>query len=218
MAQRSDGSIKVLVIFLLGFFVVWTLWAALLVQFPGRLDADWLRAGVRLLVWVVSTFAFVRWVEGPPVLARLGFLPQARRGIVLGLTISVVLAPSLNMVTHALVMPRFVFPTSTATWLNPLLTAPLAEEILFRGLVFRFLSERKGVCPGLVISSGLFALCHLPYWWLSGAKSGAALWFSLLEMAGIGALLCGLFQWKRSLWIPLIYHCANNFVSISFVR
>ena len=104
-----------------------------------------------------------------------------------------------------------------AAWLNPILTAPLAEEILFRGLVFRFLSERKGVWIGLVVSSVLFALCHLPYWWISGAKSGADLGFSLLEMAGIGALLCALFQWKRSLWTPLIYHCANNFISIAFV-
>ena len=115
-------------------------------------------------------------------------------------------------------MPRFACPTTAAAWLNPLLTAPLAEDVLFRGLVFRVLSERQGVWTGLVSSSGLFALSHLPYWWLSGAKSGTDLWLSLLEIAGIGALLGALYRWKRSLWIPLIYHCAINFVSVSFPR
>ena len=169
------------------------------------------------MVWVGATFVFVRMVEGPPSLARLGFLHQASKGIVCGVLVSIFLAPLLNLVRHGFGIPHFVWPSTAAVWLNPILTAPLAEEILFRGLVFRFLSERTGVWIGLAASSVLFALCHLPYWWLSGAKSGADLWLSLLEIATIGALLCGLFQWKRSLWTPLTYHGANNFISIAFV-
>ena len=217
MEQRSNRQVSPLPIFLFAFFAVWTIWAAFLVRFPEALGGDGLRAGVRLLVWVGSAWVFVRIVEGPPVLAHLGFLHQARKGLICGLLVSVVLAPLLNIAKHGFAIPHFVCPTTMAAWLNPILTAPLAEEILFRGVVFRFLSKRKSVWTGLVISSVLFALCHLPYWWLSGAKSGANLWISLLEIAGVGALLCALFQWKRSLWTPLIYHGANNFISIAFI-
>ncbi len=107
-------------------------------------------------------------------------------------------------------------PTNIATWIGPIITAPIAEEIVFRGLVFRRLREQWGTMSALLISSALFALIHLPYWWLSGAKSGGDLCFSLLEIAGIGALLCGLFRWTNSLWTPLVYHVFNNFITVSF--
>ncbi len=205
-------------LFLLAFFTVWTTWAALLVQFPQLSDGPYLRNGVRLLVWVLPTLAFIRWVEGPPVWDRLGFRSKAGPGIAYGLVISLVLVPILYFIRHGFDLSRFSFPTTAGPWIGPIITAPVAEEILFRGLVFRTLRERWGTMAGVLISSVLFALIHLPYWWLSGAKSGADLWLSLLEIAGIGALLCGLFRWRGSLWTPLIYHIFNNFVTMSFNR
>ena len=217
MADRTNHPIRALSLFMLGFFVVWTFWAVLLVHFPQKLDIDWLRAGVRMLVWVVPTLLFVAAIEGPPILRHLGFLP-AYWEMVRGLLVSIPLALILNFATRGFSAPRLIFPTSVDTWLNPILTAPLAEEVPFRGLVFRFLSERKGFWIGLVASSSLFAFAHLPYWWFSGAKSGLDLWVSLLQIAGIGAVACCLFHWRRSLWMPLFYHWANNFISIALVR
>jgi membrane protease YdiL (CAAX protease family) len=42
----------------------------------------------------------------------------------------------------------------------PCLLAPLAEEILYRGVLFRAVRNRLGVLPGAVISSLIFALLH----------------------------------------------------------
>jgi membrane protease YdiL (CAAX protease family) len=218
MKQQRDRSLRLLAVFLTGFFAVWTLWVLLLVQFPETLANDWLRAAVRLLVWVVPAWLFVRRTEGQGVLGHLGLRPQGRCEIALGLLVAAILAPALNLAHHGFSPPQFVFPTGVNVWLNVLLTAPLAEEIVFRGLVFRIVSERRGFGVGLVASSVLFALIHLPYWWLSGEKSGGEIALSLLEVAGMGVLLGGLFHWKRSLWPPLIYHCVNNFVSLAFVR
>jgi len=215
MNKSVDQQVRLLGLFLFSFYAAWFCWAALLVQCPGRFDADWLRALVRMMVWVVPVFFFVRFVEGPPVLERLELRGGATEGIVAGLLVSILLAPALSIVRHRFVLPHFVFPTGTWTWLSTILLAPFAEELMFRGLVYRFLRDRTGVMHALWMSSVLFALIHLPYWWLSGAKAGIGLGLALLEICGIGVLLCGLYQWKRSLWTPVIYHAANNFLSIA---
>ncbi len=212
---QKKRTLEPLWFFLLAFYAVWTTWAALLVYFPAVFNGVYLRNAVRLVVWVLPTLAFVKYVEGPSVLTRLGFRPKAGRGIVSGIIVSLLLAPIFYFARHGFDLSKFVFPTA-AVWIGPIITAPLAEEILFRGLVFRTLRERWRTTAGLLVSSVLFALIHLPYWWLSGAKSGADLWLALLEIAGIGALLCGLFRWTGSLWTPLIYHIVNNFVNSAF--
>ena len=40
------------------------------------------------------------------------------------------------------------------------LLAPLAEEILYRGVLFRSLRNRLGVVPGAVVSAAVFAVLH----------------------------------------------------------
>ena len=40
------------------------------------------------------------------------------------------------------------------------LLAPLAEEVLYRGVLFRSLWNRIGVIPGALISSAVFAILH----------------------------------------------------------
>jgi membrane protease YdiL (CAAX protease family) len=109
-------------------------------------------------------------------------------------------------------------PTAAAVWLNPILTAPFAEELLFRGMVFRWLRDRLGLWSGLALSSILFAVIHGPYWWLSGEKLGMELVCSLTFLVGLGLLMAGLFQATRSLWTPLVFHGINNLLSMSVVR
>ncbi len=216
MEKRSDQQIRLLGLFLFAFYAAWSCWAALLVQCPGQFDAEWIRALTRIVLWIIPACLFVQLVEGPPVLERLGFRARAGEAIWLGLAVSIVLTPTLGLVRHGFATGTFVFPTGPWTWLSTILLAPLAEEMVFRGLVYRLLAERRGVMQAVFVSSVLFALIHLPYWWLSGSKPGFALWLSLLEIFGIGILLAGLFQWKHSIWMPFIYHAANNFMSVAF--
>ena len=125
--------------------------------------------------------------------ARIASLTAAQRGFVLHLRL----------------------PRDTATWLNPVITAPLAEELLFRGLVFRILRERFGLVTGLVASALLFSLAHLPYWWMSGDKVGIALLVDLASIFAYGLFFAGLFRWSGSLWSPLVCHWLNNLLMVS---
>src|SRR5262249_33967200 len=197
---------------LVGFFALWTLWAWLLARYPGMDPSGVIRAAVRLLIWVVPALLFVRLVEGGCVLLRLGLCDKSCRGLVIGLGGFAVLLLATVLRQRS---GRFSFavPTELAIWLNPILTAPLAEELVFRGLAFRVLRDRFNVAAALVASSLLFALIHLPYWWMSGSKTPGAIGLSLVTMTAYGLLFAFLYQWSGSLWSPLICHWLNNLMT-----
>jgi membrane protease YdiL (CAAX protease family) len=198
-----------LCLFFAGFYATWTLWAFLLVQFPELDRAGALRAAVRVFIWIVPVLLFVRIVEGPPVLDRLCLRSGVRRGVAIGLAGFVVLLV-LAAARRGFVIHGLRLPSDVATWLNPVLTAPLAEELLFRGLIFRVLRDHVRVPVALLTSALLFAAIHLPYWWMAGQKTGGALTLELASIFGYGVLFAGLFQWSESLWSPLVCHWLNN--------
>ncbi len=212
--KSSQHEFALLCLFLAGFYAAWTLWAFLLVRYPVLSGGGLLRAAVRVCIWIVPVLLFVRIVEGPPVLERLGLRGGVRRGIAIGLAGFGVLL-LLAAARRGFAAPHVRLPTDMATWLNPVLTAPLAEELVFRGLGFRGLRERFGVPIALLASALLFAAIHLPYWWLAGQGTGVALALELGSMFGYGVLFAGLFQWSGSLWSPLVCHWLNNLLMAS---
>jgi hypothetical protein len=110
---------------------------------------------------------------------------------------------------------RFAIPVDVATWLSPIVSAPIAEEVLFRGLVFRLLLERVTLWPAVALSALLFALIHLPYWWASGAMPPATLVLRLGSIFTYGVFFALLYRWSGSLYAPLISHILNNLVTSS---
>lgn len=79
--------------------------------------------------------------------------------------------------------------------------APFAEEIFFRGFIFRAMAERKGLTRGLVYSSALFALVH----------GNVAAFLPLLAGA---AVLATAFRRSGTLWVPMVAHAFNNTVAL----
>jgi membrane protease YdiL (CAAX protease family) len=216
LAQPEPASCKLrpLGFFLAGFFAVWTLWALLLVRYPALNQGGVLRAVIRVAVWIGPTCLFVRFVEGPPVLGRLGLTMHWGKGVLFGLLGFLALAAVVGAQHHSR-LSRFAIPTDPATWLNAIISAPVAEEVLFRGLVFRLLLERLTVWSALAVSALLFALVHLPYWWLSGAASPAGLALRLGSIFAYGVFFALLYHWSGSLYAPLICHTLNNLVTSS---
>ncbi|MEO6034852.1 MAG: CPBP family intramembrane glutamic endopeptidase [Verrucomicrobiota bacterium] len=198
---------------LAGFYIVWSAWAFLLVQHPELNQGGVLRAAVRLLVWTAPVFLYTRMFESS-VLENLGLRCGVIKGVAIGLVGFVVVL--LLTVAQRRFVIQLTLPRDAATWLNPIFTAPLAEELLFRGLVFRILRGHFGVLAGFLASALLFSLAHLPYWWISGDKTGVALLVGLTSMFAYGLFFAGLYQWSGSLWSPLICHWLNNFLMVSF--
>ncbi len=78
------------------------------------------------------------------------------------------------------------------------LVAPFAEEILYRGVLYRSLSNRMGVLPGAVISSVIFASLH--FYDIYG----------LVSVAIFGFICALLYQSTRSLGNVVALHMLYN--------
>ncbi|HKQ62662.1 MAG TPA: CPBP family intramembrane glutamic endopeptidase, partial [Candidatus Polarisedimenticolaceae bacterium] len=84
-------------------------------------------------------------------------------------------------------------------WL--VLVGPFAEEVFFRGYVFRFAAQRGGVGAGYAISSILFGLVHLN---LSG----------FFVYVAIGCVLAAVYRRSESLIAPITAHTLYNSIVV----
>lgn len=90
------------------------------------------------------------------------------------------------------------------TWLILLtigIIAPIAEELLFRGLVFHMFNRHMNVKIALIVQGLLFGAFHMNL--VQGVYASV-----LGIVLGIAYLLTG------SLWIPIIIHIVNNSVAL----
>ncbi len=200
--------------FLAGFYVGWVAWCVLLIRYPDPLERGDVRALARLLLWIVPTLLYVRLVERRPLLESLGLKRHIGRGLCWG-AVAILHPAAVAWYRISAGEARFQFPDDAATWLNPVLGAPVAEELLFRGVIFQRLKRAVGTAWGVVGSAALFALVHFPYWYLSGMKAGWGLAAAEGEMFAYGMAFAVLFRLTGSLWAPLVYHLGNNLLAVS---
>jgi membrane protease YdiL (CAAX protease family) len=80
----------------------------------------------------------------------------------------------------------------------------ISEEMLFRGILFRWIEEFGGSWAALIVSSILFGAAHA----LNPGSSIVATSFIAVEA---GLLLGGAYMLTRSLWFPMGIHAAWNF-------
>ena len=82
--------------------------------------------------------------------------------------------------------------------------APVAEEILFRGILVPLLMKRLGAGPAVILSSVLFALVHLH----------APSFFPLFVLATGLALA---YIYTGSLWVPIMMHALFNGMNLAIL-
>ena len=80
--------------------------------------------------------------------------------------------------------------------------APLFEEIIFRGFLFKVLYEMRGPKVAVPVTAVLFALLHVPQLW--GSWAGVALIFV------VGYILSLVRERSNSLIPSLIMHTSYN--------
>ena len=78
------------------------------------------------------------------------------------------------------------------------------EELLFRGILFRWIEELGGSWVALLITSALFGLAHL-------MNPNATAFSSFAIALEAGVLLGGAYMLTRNLWMAIGLHAAWNF-------
>lgn len=91
-----------------------------------------------------------------------------------------------------------------AIWLQLVATviiAPIEEELLFRGLLFKRMRRQQGFYSSMIVSSLIFGLVH-----------GNLVQFIYAMMAGM--FFAFVFEAYKNIWAPIIMHMAANLVSV----
>ena len=94
----------------------------------------------------------------------------------------------------------FVFSALVAQGLFP----AISEELLFRGVLFRWLEEFGGSWVAMIVTSALFGASHL---WNPNASMVAAIGIALEG----GIMLGAAYMVTRRLWLPMGLHAGWNF-------
>jgi len=82
--------------------------------------------------------------------------------------------------------------------------APLAEEMVFRGLIYRLGRRAWGPWPAAVVSSLVFGLVHGEPWYLFG-------------LLALGLLLAAVYELTGSLWSAVVVHAVHNAVALALL-
>jgi membrane protease YdiL (CAAX protease family) len=155
---------------------------------------------------LLAYWVLVRWVERrrPRELAT----PTVPRDVAIGLLagtgyITAVVAVLWLLGAYAIVDSRSGIQFAGALLITGI-GAGVAEEIIFRGVLFRIVEEGLGTWAALLASALLFGLAHI-------FNPGATLWSSAAIAIEAGLLLGMVFQVTRSLPLCMALHASWNF-------
>jgi membrane protease YdiL (CAAX protease family) len=109
-------------------------------------------------------------------------------------------APTKIVIDNAMIM------SLAAYWFVLVVAAPIAEEMLFRGLLYRGLEAKVGAITTIMITSILFGLVHyLGFGWPRAVATGCL------------GLLFGVIRWRTgNNTAAMVTHAAINFAAASF--
>lgn len=136
------------------------------------------------------------------------------------ITISVIVIPLSGIITFlvmiALGVPlenpqlEFIIPEdiSIISGIGMLIVGgivvPIAEEVFFRGVLYKWLSERWGVWIGVIISSMIFGFVHFDI------AIGVTAFV-------LGIILALAYEYSKSLWTSVLIHAVNNSAKIMLI-
>ena len=176
-------------------------------------DADVLAlATIASAVGVLALIALLIGMRSVSMNTYLGFRRPRWREIGCAIVITPLLGLGMDAVARMIHHgpPEFMVELAKSTT-SPLLVAvgvalaaPIAEEVFFRGFLYRsWRVSRLGRFGACVMTSALWAAIHLQY--------GA---FEITGIFVLGVVFTLMYEWSDSLWIPVGMHVLNNGLSL----
>jgi len=215
--DRRRSAFAPFLAYVVVFHLAWIAWPyriypALVALGQATLAYAVLNLGIRILVWTVPVFLYLRHVDGVEPLAYLKLTHRVRRGLVVA-----VLLTALNFIGSVV---RFGLPQPTmerVTWNSILGTSMLVgaiEEIPYRGFMLQKFAERVDFWLANLITSLLFLAVHLPGWIALNTLRA-----DLAATVFVFGLAMGIvFKYSDSLLAPIVTHSANDFLSFVVFR
>ena len=163
---------------------------------------------IRILVWVVPVFLYLRHVDHVEPLAYLKLTDGFRRAVAVAAIVT-----ALNFLGY---MARFGLPHPSAahlTWNSLLGTSFLVgfiEEIPYRGFMLQKFTDLLGFPWAGLLTSVLFLVVHLPGWLALRVFA----WDTAAFVFVFAVLMALLVRYSKSLWASILTHSANDCLSV----
>jgi CAAX protease family protein len=186
---------------------------------PSRSTYDGAAVAVSLLVGnpvQIVTLGLAARMTGEDLLEYFALDLPRRRDVIIaiaGLAVVIIVADLLTLAFGRELVPPFqlqIHRTAQAEgalislWFALIVVAPVGEEILFRGFLFRgFVREPRDALPGILAISLIWSLLHIQYDWF-----GASLVF------GLGVLLGYVRLYSGSTTLVILLHALLNLESV----
>jgi uncharacterized protein len=186
---------------------------------PARADSDGIVVAVYKLVGnpvEIVTLVLATRLSGANALEYLGLDIPRRRDIAIAvaalaaiiaavdaatLALGMEIVPALQLELHRTAQEEGTLPW---LWLAILVAAPVGEELLFRGFMFRgFVHEPRDALPAIVVIALIWSLLHFQYDW-----------FGKAQVLAIG-MLFGFVRWRSgSTTLVILLHMLLNLESV----
>ncbi|MGB7342535.1 MAG: CPBP family intramembrane glutamic endopeptidase [Phototrophicaceae bacterium] len=214
-AESKRNSLVSVYIIVLFSIVAWTLYVLLMAAFPNPFANDHLRAIARVLIVLLPALFHIFRQQNISKIDYLQLRQNCLRGIVVGLTISGIYLAYIIKTT--MTDPIIAVPSDASIWFNFIIGSPLAEELLFRGVLFNELNRSTTSYWAIGISALMFAILHLPVWIILDGMPFALLMNSFISIFIYGLVFAMMMKFTKSLWTPLAAHWLNNLILLSVV-
>lgn len=224
---------RALTVLVLVLFVLWTIWSTLVLPSLPELEGgarEVQAIAVRVALWVVPCAIYLWRQHQRAALAslRLGLPPTGRHWLVAAFVMAVAsFAVSVDVARKLSVPTSEVWQRvfAEAQWTFP--TAPLFEELIFRGVLLSELlsllavevrapeapvSRRQRAWLANLGASVAFTGLHWP-WWIFTEGMAGPFWEKTAGVMLISLVLGMLFIASRSLWPCVLLHWLNNALS-----
>ncbi|WP_214402545.1 CPBP family intramembrane glutamic endopeptidase [Pseudonocardia lacus] len=193
--------------------VVWQLLTVLVISAAGQqgiaaVQGDpWLTLAIGLATAVVALLAY-RWVVGlterRPVTELAGGSAGSglTRGVLLGAALFGAVIANLWFLEYYQVHGLGSVPGAVGL-LGFTAAAVVSEELLFRGVLFRFVERWTGTWISLLVTAAVFGAMHL-------LNPNATAWGAVAVGIAGGGLLTAAYIAARNLWLPIGVHLGWN--------
>ena len=205
-----------IITYLILFFLIWSIYEIFIASYIiERFTESYFTItnfSVKFVVWIIPVVLYLKFIDKVNYFSYLKLNKNIKKGIIGALIVS-----SLFLVYNLLEVIlmgdiKIDLNLSLSDWLNTVIMAGLAEEIVFRGFLLKKFWVIMTSKAAMLFSALLFLFIHYPIWFVRGNLVFPGIILSSLYVFIIGVIMAYLYKKTDSLWSCIISHSLHNFI------
>lgn len=214
--NKKLNTIKLLVIYLILFYMSWTIYAVFLSPLLDKVPLGYSLLGknlIKLGCWTITVVLIIRFLFKQKPLSYLKLDKDILKGLLYGTLSGAVIILYIALRKHLIEGNVHFDPFfDLKAWVGGVLLIGVTEEVVFRGFILQKLEVIMRFKYANATTSILFVLIHFPRWYNEGSLFSAGFMMNSILFLLLFSYIQGvMFKKTGSLWACFIFHSANNF-------